>query len=60
MQRPRGESELGLLREQPDIHSGFSKVRGSKREDGEVVGELTREGSMDAGPAGGYILWPLV
>lgn len=47
--------------QQLDIQSDCCKGGGRQRKEaGEVGGELTSEGSRGAGPAGVYVLWPLV
>lgn len=54
MPRPRGESELGMFRDQPDTRSDGGKQAREVARDQPVTGP---EGS---GPTGVYILWPLV
>lgn len=59
VQRLRGKSELGPFGEQPNVQSGCGMVGGSGRRLGRLLGTKS-EGPKGAGPAGVYVLWPLV
>lgn len=55
MQRPRGGSELGTFRAQPDV----PRLTAARKKGGDAAREPTVKG-RGASPAGAYVLWPLV